>query len=56
MVISTIEAAEVKLSLETIDCLIRLKNDSSSNAGLYNKIEELQSKIVDNISKNLHMS
>lgn len=53
--VTNIEAAAVKLDIETIDCLVRLKSDSKNNVILYKKIEELQSKIVDDVSKNLHI-
>jgi len=53
--VSTTEGAVVKLYLETLDVLIRLKEKSSHNASLFKKIEELQSKIVDDISTNLHL-
>ena len=53
--VTTTEGAVVKLYIETLDVLIRLKEKSGKNVSLYKKIEELQSKIVDDIPKNLHL-
>ena len=49
------EGATVELYIKTLDILINLKEKSGKNVSLYREIEELQSKIVDEIAKNLHI-